>query len=73
MFESIKIRNIHRIQDSAQKITQILTDVLILARAEVEQLELKPRKIKLEQFCQQILEEIKTERPRNWDSHQESS
>ncbi len=60
-----KIRNIYRIKDSAQKITQLLTDVLTLARAEAEKLELKPKKLNLEQFCQQILEEIKTERPEN--------
>lgn len=60
-----KLRNIHRIQDSAQKITQMLTDVLILARAEAEKLELKPKTLNLKQFCQQILEEIKTERQKN--------
>ena len=60
-----KIRNIHRIKDSAQKITQMLTAVLILARAEAAKLELKPKTLNLEQFCQQILEEIKTERPEN--------
>ncbi|GAB4537568.1 MAG: hypothetical protein Tsb0014_26450 [Pleurocapsa sp.] len=60
-----KIRNIYRIKNSAQKITQMLTDVLILARAEAEKLELKPAKINLEQFCLQILEEIKTERKEN--------
>jgi PAS domain S-box-containing protein len=56
-----KIRNINRIKDSAQKITQMLTDVLILARAEAEKLELKPKTLNLKQFCQQILEEIQTE------------
>ncbi len=43
-----KIRNINRIKDSAQKITQMLTDVLTLARAEAEKLELKPITINLE-------------------------
>ncbi len=60
-----KIRNINRIKDSAQKITQMLTDVLILARAEAEKLELKPTTINLEPFCQQIVEEIKNTRPEN--------
>lgn len=60
-----KIRNIDRIKSSARKITQMLTDVLTLARAEAEKLELKPKKLNLEQFCQQIIEEINTERSEN--------
>lgn len=58
-----QIRNIHRIKNSARKITQMLTEVLILARAEAEKLEVKPKTFNLEQFCQQIIEEIKTEIP----------
>ncbi|MGF1542299.1 MAG: PAS domain-containing protein [Pleurocapsa sp.] len=57
-----KIRNIYRIKNSAQKITQMLTDVLILARAEAEKLEVQPTSINLKQFCLQVLEEINTTR-----------
>ena len=57
-----KTRNIHRIKGSVKKINQMLTDVLVFARAEAQKLELKPTTINLQQFCQQILEEIKTER-----------
>ncbi|ELS00384.1 PAS domain S-box [Xenococcus sp. PCC 7305] len=56
-----KIRNINRIKDSALKITQMLTDVLMLARAETEKLELQQKKFNLKQFCQDILEAIKTQ------------
>ncbi len=57
-----KIRNIKRIKDCTHKITQMLTDVLMLARAEAEKLELNPKTLNLEQFCRQIVEEINTER-----------
>ncbi len=60
-----KMRNLHRIKNSTQKITQMLTDVLTLSRAEAEKLELKPKTLNLGQFCQQILEEVQTERTEN--------
>ncbi len=61
-----KIRNIQRIKDSAQKITQMLTDVLSLARAETDKLELNPTTINLEQFCREVLEAVETERKKDY-------
>ena len=55
-----KIRNIQRIKDSAHKITQMLTDVLTLARAETDKLEFNPTTINLEQFCREVLEAVET-------------
>ena len=57
-----KTRNIHRIKGSVKKINQMLTDLLMLARAETNKLTLKPTRINLRQFCQQTLKEIKSER-----------
>jgi PAS domain S-box-containing protein len=63
--DSKKLRNLKRIKDNTQKITQMLTDVLMLARAEARKLEFKPKTLNLQQFCQQILEEIETDKQEN--------
>ena len=55
-----KLRNINRIKNSGQKIIQMLTDVLILARTEAEKLEFKPKPLNLPQLCEQIVEEVQT-------------
>ena len=60
-----KIRNIQRIKDSAHKITQMLTDVLTLARAETDKLKLNPTTINLEQFCREVLEAVETGRKKD--------
>lgn len=36
----------------------------MLARAEAEKVEIKPKTLNLHQFCDRILEEVKTERTR---------
>ena len=53
-----KLRNIHRIQDMAKNMAQMLTDVLILARAEAQKIEFNPKPFNLQQFCRHILQEI---------------
>jgi signal transduction histidine kinase len=57
--EDKKLKNLHRIQSSAKTMTQLLTDILTLTRAEAGKLEFKPRLLDLEEFCYSILEEIK--------------
>lgn len=57
--EEKKLKNLHRIQSSAKTLTQLLTDILTLTRAESGKLELKPQPLNLEEFSNSIVEEIK--------------
>ncbi len=56
--EDKKIRHLYRIQSSVKHMTDLLNDVLLLGKADAGKLELKPTKINLVQFCQDIVEEI---------------
>lgn len=56
--EEKKIKNLRRIQDSAKTMTQLLTDILTLTRAEAGKLEFNPENLDLEEFCHSIIEEI---------------
>ena len=53
-----KLKNLHRIQSAAKIMTQLLTDMLTLSRAEAGKLEFKPQWIDLEEFCNNLVEEI---------------
>jgi PAS domain S-box-containing protein len=57
--EEKKLKNLHRIQSSAKTMTQLLTDILTLTRAEAGKLEFRPQPLDLEEFCFSLLEEIK--------------
>ncbi len=57
--EEKKLKNLHRIQSSAKTMTQLLTDILTLTRAEAGKLEFRPQPLDLEDFCFSLLEEIK--------------
>ncbi len=52
-------RNLKRIQSSAKTMTQLLSDILLLTRAEAGKLELNPESINLPEFCVQLIEEVK--------------
>ena len=52
------LKNIYRIQGAAKTMTQLLTDILTLTRAEAGKLEFNPEPLNLERFCQHIVEEI---------------
>lgn len=56
--EEKKRKNLQRIQSSAKTMTQLLTDILTLTRAESGKLEFKPHPLNLEDFCHSIVEEI---------------
>ncbi|WP_460201654.1 CHASE3 domain-containing protein [Scytonema sp. NUACC21] len=56
--EEKKRKNLQRIQSSAKTMTQLLTDILTLTRAEAGKLEFKPQPLNLEEFCYLIVEEI---------------
>lgn len=56
--ESKKLKNLHRIQSSAKVMTQLLTDILTLTRAEAGKLECNPELVDLESFCLNLVEDI---------------
>lgn len=56
--EDQKQANIQRIHLTARRMSQQITDLLMLTRAEVKQLEFQPELCDLEPFCQQILDEM---------------
>lgn len=54
-----KLRNIHRIQDAAKSLRQMLGNVLTLARLEAEEtLTFNPQPLNLRSFCYRLLDEI---------------
>lgn len=56
--EGQKKANIQRIHLTAKRMSQQITDLLMLTRAEVKQLEFQPELCDLEPFCQQIVDEM---------------
>jgi signal transduction histidine kinase len=50
--------NLHRIQTSARLMTKLLTDILMVMRAEAGRLECKPERIDLEAFCLNLVEDL---------------
>lgn len=56
--EEKKLKNLHRIQSSAKLMTQLLTDILTLTRAEAGKLECNPEIVELESFCLNLVEDI---------------
>lgn len=51
-------KNLQRIQSAAKLMTQLLTDILTLSRAEAGKLEFNPQPLDLEAFCLNLVEEI---------------
>lgn len=56
--EAQKQTNIRRIHATAKRMSQQVSDLLMLTRAEVNQLEFHPELFDLEHFCQQIVNEM---------------
>lgn len=52
-------RNLNRIQSSVKTMIQLLDDILTINRAETGKLEFKPQVLNLENFCLNIIEEIR--------------
>jgi signal transduction histidine kinase len=61
--EEQKQANIQRIHSTAKRMSQQLSDLLTLTRAEVGKLEFNPELLELESFCQQVIEEIQLGTP----------
>lgn len=55
-----ELKNLSRIQTSAQLMNQLLTDILTLNRAETGKLECKPEWLDVEAFCLNLLDDIQS-------------
>jgi PAS domain S-box-containing protein len=52
-------KNLKRIQNSAKSMTQLLADILTINRAESGQLEFNPQLFNLEEFCHNLVEQLR--------------
>ncbi|MBT9315081.1 sensor histidine kinase [Leptothoe spongobia] len=57
--EAKRSRNLRRIQSAAKTMAQLLSDILLLTRAEAGKLEFNPQLVELKDFCQQLVGEVK--------------
>lgn len=53
-----KLKNLYRIQASAKSMTQLLSDILTLARADAGRLEYQPEWVELQTFCLNLVEDL---------------
>ncbi|GET41698.1 sensor histidine kinase [Microseira wollei] len=56
--EPAKLKNLYRIQSSAKVMTQLLRDVLTLARADAGKLECNPSLVEMQTFCLNLVEDF---------------
>lgn len=56
--EEKTFKNINRIETSAKTMTQLLTDILTLTRAEAGKLEFHPEAVNLTEFCLILIEQV---------------
>jgi signal transduction histidine kinase len=56
--EPTKLKNLYRIQSSAKLMTQLLSDILTLARADAGKLEYRPEWIEIQTFCLNLVEDF---------------
>lgn len=56
--EPAKLKNLYRIQSSAKVMTQLLSDILTLARADAGKLEYRPEWIEIQTFCLNLVEDF---------------
>ncbi|MCA1992698.1 MAG: CHASE3 domain-containing protein [Coleofasciculus sp. S288] len=56
--EPTKLKNLYRIQSSAKMITQLLSDILTLARADAGKLEYNPEWVEIQTFCLNLVEDF---------------
>ncbi|MGV0024814.1 sensor histidine kinase [Phormidesmis priestleyi] len=61
--EDRKQKNLRRIQSSAKAMTQLLTDILTLTRAEAGKLQCNPEPLDLEAFCLNLIEDFECVTP----------
>jgi signal transduction histidine kinase len=56
--EERKVQHLRRIQTSSKHLTDLVNDVLLIGQAEADKLKFHPSPLNLDQFCQQLVEEI---------------
>ncbi|KAF3890997.1 histidine kinase [Tolypothrix bouteillei VB521301] len=61
--EKQKLKNLYRIQSSAKLMTQLLSDILTLARAEAGKVEYKPELVEMQTFCLNLIEDMQIMSP----------
>jgi signal transduction histidine kinase len=61
-----KLKNLYRIQSSVKLMNDLLTDILILTRAETGRLECKPEWIDIEAFCLNLVEDAQVQNPKHY-------
>jgi len=66
LVEPDKLKNLFQIQASVKLMTQLLNDILTLARADAGKLECKPELLEMQFFCLNLIEDIQlfSEQPR---------
>ena len=55
-----KLIHLRRIQNSSKHLTDLVSDVLFISQAEADKLKFNPAPLNLEQFCQELVEEIRS-------------
>ncbi|MBW4621634.1 MAG: CHASE3 domain-containing protein [Cyanosarcina radialis HA8281-LM2] len=58
LVEKKKLKNLARIQSAARLMTQLLSDILTLARAEAGRLEFNPTLVEIQSFCLNLVEDM---------------
>lgn len=58
LVEKQKLKSLYRIRSAAQLMTQLLSDILTLARAEAGKLEFNPKTVEMQTFCLNLLEDM---------------
>lgn len=56
--EGKKLEHLQRIQVAVKRMTGLLSDVLLIGKAEAGKLEFNPTSFKLEQYCRELVEEM---------------
>ena len=56
--EEKRVKHLRRIQSSSKHLTDLVNDVLFIGQAEADKLKFNPASLDLEQFCQQLIEEL---------------
>ncbi|MGI0488758.1 ATP-binding protein [Pantanalinema rosaneae CENA516] len=60
LVEKQKLKSLYRIRSAAQLMTQLLSDILTLARAEAGRLEFNPKSLEMQTFCLNLLEDMQS-------------
>lgn len=61
--EPSRLKSLYRIQSAAKAMTQLLNDVLMVARADAGKLEFNPKWIEIQTFCLNLIEEFQVSHP----------